>query len=57
MQLACHHAKDHMKGDYDEALKEWQMSLNCFVNVHGFKNTFVAFDGKDSQAKQHERRR
>jgi uncharacterized protein YbbK (DUF523 family) len=26
------------------------------VKIRGFKNTFVAFDGKDSQAKQRERR-
>jgi hypothetical protein len=24
MQFARHHAEDYMKGDYDEALKEWQ---------------------------------
>jgi hypothetical protein len=55
-QLAYHHAKDHLKGDYDGALKEWQTSLNHFVNVIGFKNMFVEFGGNDSQAKQHEHR-
>jgi hypothetical protein len=39
-QFACHHAKDCMKGDYDGALKEWQTSLNHFVNIIEFKNYF-----------------
>jgi 5'-3' exonuclease len=47
-----------MKGDYDEALKEWQILLNYFVNICGFKNMCVVFDGKVSQAnKQHEEHR
>jgi uncharacterized membrane protein len=30
MWFACHHAKDYMKGNYEEALKEWQILLNFF---------------------------